>query len=211
MRDPQRPQAPALSVLPVDMDGLSAAATVFSLLAVASTLVKSCYAAASSALRYRKEISELADDVALLVGFLHAQVAPVDEYGGSKPSVYVVTAPAPQGHVPTSPTNSASSSSPQSDSESVVIVDGQVQLTWQLRSEVEACRKTLDEIGNFLAHFGHGTTSSSVGKFTKIAHWLLRAPDFKRFHLALERHKNNFTLLLSAKGTYLISFAKATG
>ena len=160
------------------MDGISSAASVVALLAFASGVLKQGYLLYHSAREYRKELKNITDEVAQLVGVLHA-LSPTfrDRHDGE------VTAMSLQVQVGE--------------------VQSEIQMSSEMKTEVRLCGQTLEDIQTTLSRY----TPKPVHRLTNAVrqlHWSFKKSDILQLRKRLERHKTAFTLILTAQGRYVL-------
>jgi hypothetical protein len=186
-----------------EMDTVSATASIAGLLAIATTLVKGAYTLAQSEKDFRSELTTIADEVAQLLGVLHALKPSFGPF--RSPSVRSVRSSFSSGEV--TPQSRAGSTPPQStisDSDKeyeVLSVGGTCDyLSIQLSNEISTCQTTLMELDRLLSQ-SNPAPGSPIANVTKKFRWSFKKPDLDKLIHKLERHKSTFVLILSSQGT----------
>src|SRR5436305_1644821 len=156
------------------MDGISSAASVVALLAFASKVLKQGYSLYHSAREYRKELKNVTDEVAQLVGVLHA-LSPTfrDCHNGE------VTA--------------------MSSQVQVGEVQCEIQMPSEMKTEVRLCDQTLEDIQTILSRYTPNPAHRLTNAVRKL-HWSFKKSDILELRERLERHKTAFILILTAQG-----------
>jgi hypothetical protein len=178
----------------LEMDPISATASIAGLLAIATTLVESIYAFSLSAKDFRNEWTSIANEVAQLLGLLTAL----------KPSFGIIgsgdsSPPSTTGSIP-------SSKSTPSEKEYDILTVGRTQqyLAIQLVNEMITCQSTLMDVERLLSQ-SQLKPGQRISNVKNQLLWPLRKPEFQKLMERLETHKSTFILILSSQGTYALT------
>jgi hypothetical protein len=181
----------------VQMDPLSLAAKTAGLLTIAANVLQEGYTIVQLIREFRKDILTLTEEVAQLVGIIHALLPSVAEF--DTPS---------KNHVAGNSGNCSESDPSKPTSVDTNRENGVVrgqraldQTSHQLIIEIRSCQQTLTEVKSLLARFAP-TRGERFGNAAKQLQWSLKRSDIERLRKSLAKHKNNFNFILSAHGTY---------
>jgi hypothetical protein len=186
------------------MDPLSATASIAGLFMMATAIFKSAYALSSSAKEFQKEITAIADGVAVLSAIIHAlnlksSLSPISASSVDS-TPHSPKTPDAGSTAPSSPPSTPSGS--ERDYQFVSVDRTQSYLSLELENELSACKATLTDINKFL-FMPSPTRGRRFSNAARTLKWSWNKNEAQKFIDKLEKHKSTLAIILSSQGKYV--------